>query len=219
MHTLPYALHEKVVSFLKGPKELFIDGEFQKSLDGKPLKLIIRQQEKYLQRYMKLAKGMLTLRVQAARKAFEEGEWPSLSAADRSALMHKLADLMERDFEVLAQLDTLDNGKPIHEIRYGDLPNAIGQLRYFAGWTNKMTGQTVPVSNSYFNYTLHEPVGVVGQIIPWNFPIQMALWKIAPALATGCTIVLKPAEQTPLSALYLAKLIQEAEFQKGSLTL
>ncbi|HLT54908.1 MAG TPA: aldehyde dehydrogenase family protein [Bacillota bacterium] len=215
MHTLPYALHEKVVSFLKGPKELFIDGEFQKSLDGKTFETYNPATGEVLATVYEASERDVDAAVQAARKAFEEGEWPSLSAADRSALMHKLADLMERDFEVLAQLDTLDNGKPIHEMRYGDLPNAIGQLRYFAGWTNKMTGQTVPVSNSYFNYTLHEPVGVVGQIIPWNFPIQMALWKIAPALATGCTIVLKPAEQTPLSALYLAKLIQEAGFPKG----
>jgi acyl-CoA reductase-like NAD-dependent aldehyde dehydrogenase len=129
--------------------------------------------------------------------------------------MHKLADLMERDFEILAQLDTLDNGKPIREMRNADLPGAIEQLRYFAGWTTKMTGQTIPVSNSFFNYTRHEPVGVVGQIIPWNFPIMMALWKIAPALATGCTVVLKPAEQTPLSALYLGRLIEEAGFPKG----
>ena len=98
---------------------------------------------------------------------------------------------------------------------HGDLPNAIENLRYFAGWATKMMGQTIPISDSFLNYTHHEPVGVVGQIIPWNFPIQMALWKIAPALATGCTIILKPAEQTPLSALYLAKLIEEAGFPKG----
>src|SRR5699024_372585 len=121
----------------------------------------------------------------------------------------------EENQREIAEIDVLDNGKPINEVMENDIPNAIGQFRYFAGWTTKMVGQTIPVSNASFNYTRHEPIGVVGQIIPWNFPFMMAAWKIAPALATGCTVVLKPAEQTPLSALYLAELAAEAGFPEG----
>ena len=122
---------------------------------------------------------------------------------------------MEEHKEELAQLETLDNGKPIRETMAADIPLAIEHMRYYAGWATKIVGQTIPVSGDYFNYTRHEAVGVVGQIIPWNFPLLMAMWKMGAALATGCTIVLKPAEQTPLSALYLAELIEEAGFPKG----
>ncbi|UOQ92132.1 aldehyde dehydrogenase family protein [Halobacillus shinanisalinarum] len=208
-------LHPKVTDFLKEPKRLFINGEWQESIDGNTFKTVNPATGEVLAAIHAAGKKDVDVAVEAASKAFEEGTWPTMSSYDRSRLMHKLADLMERDFEVLAQLDTLDNGKSIKEMTTSDLPNAIEQLRYYAGWTTKMTGQTIPISHSYFNYTEHEPVGVVGQIIPWNFPIMMALWKIAPALATGCTIILKPAEQTPLSALYLAKLIEEAGFPKG----
>ena len=138
-----------------------------------------------------------------------------MSTAERSRLMYKLADLMEEHKEELAQLETLDNGKPIRETMATDIPLAIEHMRYYAGWATKIVGQTIPVSGDYFNYTRHEAVGVVGQIIPWNFPLLMAMWKMGAALATGCTIVLKPAEQTPLSALYLAELIEEAGFPKG----
>ncbi|MFZ3198827.1 MAG: aldehyde dehydrogenase DhaS, partial [Bacillus mycoides] len=153
--------------------------------------------------------------VVAARMAFDEGPWSRMSTAERSRLMYKLADLMEEHKEELAQLETLDNGKPIRETMAADIPLAIEHMRYYAGWATKIVGQTIPVSGDYFNYTRHEAVGVVGQIIPWNFPLLMAMWKMGAALATGCTIVLKPAEQTPLSALYLAELIEEAGFPKG----
>lgn len=153
--------------------------------------------------------------VKAARKAFDQGEWRTMSPASRSRLMYKLADLMEEHKTELAQLETLDNGKPINETTNGDIPLAIEHMRYYTGWCTKITGQTIPVSGAYFNYTRHEPVGVVGQIIPWNFPLLMAMWKMGAALATGCTIVLKPAEQTPLSALYLAELIDQAGFPDG----
>lgn len=208
-------LHSKVVDFLQEPKRLFIDGEWVESIEGNTFTTINPATGEVLAIIHEAGEKDVDAAVEAASKAFEEGPWSKISSYDRSRLMHKLADLMERDFDVLAQLDTLDNGKSIREMKEADLPNAIEQLRYYAGWTTKMTGQTIPISNSYFNYTQHEPVGVVGQIIPWNFPIMMALWKIAPALATGCTIILKPAEQTPLSALYLAKLIEEAQFPRG----
>ena len=129
--------------------------------------------------------------------------------------MYKLADLMEENKLELAQLETLDNGKPINETTNADIPLAIEHMRYYAGWCTKIVGQTIPVNGNYFNYTKHEAVGVVGQIIPWNFPLLMAMWKMGAALATGCTIILKPAEQTPLSALYFAELVSEAGFPDG----
>lgn len=130
-------------------------------------------------------------------------------------MIYKLADLMEENLDELAQLETLDNGKPINESKRVDIPVAIEHFRYYAGGSTKIVGQTIPVNGPYFNYTRHEPVGVVGQIIPWNFPVFMAAWKLGDALAAGCTVVLKPAERTPLSALYLAELIQEAGFPNG----
>lgn len=208
-------IHPKVEEFLKGPKKLFINGEFVPSKSGATFETRNPATGEVLTEVYEAREEDVHEAVLAAHEAFENSEWRTMSSAERARLMHKLADLMERDFEVLAQLDTLDNGKPISDLRLGDLPNAIGNLRYFAGWTDKLYGQTIPITPKQFNYTKLEPVGVVGQIIPWNFPIMMALWKISPALATGCTIVLKPAEQTPLSALYLAELIKEAGFPKG----
>lgn len=209
-------LHPKVKAFLQsGPKKLFINGEFVASKAGATFETRNPATGEVLTEVYEAREEDVHEAVVAAHEAFENSEWRKMSSAERARLMHKLADLMERDFEVLAQLDTLDNGKPINDVRNGDLPNAIGNLRYFAGWTDKIYGQTIPISPTQFNYTRLEPVGVVGQIIPWNYPIMMALWKISPALATGCTVVLKPAEQTPLSALYLAELIQEAGFPKG----
>lgn len=208
-------LHPKVVEFLQGTKKLFINGKWVSSIKGNTFQTINPATGNVLADLYEAREEDVNNAVLAAKKAFEQGDWSTMSTADRAKLMYKLADLMERDLEVLAELDTLDNGKPIHEVLHGDLPSAIENVRYFAGWTTKIVGQTIPVSNAYFNYTKIEPVGVVGQIIPWNFPIMMALWKIAPAIATGCTVVLKPAEQTPLSALYLAKLVDEAGFPNG----
>jgi aldehyde dehydrogenase (NAD+) len=153
--------------------------------------------------------------VKAARKAFEEGPWPKMNASDRGRLLHRLADLLEQNKEELATLETLDNGKPYSDSLNIDLPMSIKCYRYYAGWADKIHGKTIPVDGNFFCYTRHEPVGVVGQIIPWNFPLLMQAWKWGPALATGCTIVLKPAEQTPLTALRVAELTQEAGFPDG----
>ncbi|WP_347401710.1 aldehyde dehydrogenase family protein [Alicyclobacillus mali (ex Roth et al. 2021)] len=209
------ALHPDVVEFLKGPKGLFIDGEFVPSLSGKTFKSINPATEEVLVAVAEAEAPDIDRAVKAARRAFESGPWSRMSAAERSRLLYRLADLMEEHKLQLAQLETLDNGKPIRESLNADLPLAIEHIRYYAGWPTKVVGQTIPVAGKYFNYTRHEPVGVVGQIIPWNFPLLMACWKIGAALAMGCTVVLKPAEQTPLSALYLAKLIQEAGFPAG----
>ena len=153
--------------------------------------------------------------VRAARKAFDSGPWSRMDARDRGKLLNRLADLMEENFDELAALETLDNGKPIGDSRGGDLPLAIDVLRYYAGWADKIHGQTIPVRGDYFCYTRKEPVGVAGQIIPWNFPILRVSWKWGPALAAGCTVVMKPAEQTPLTCLRLADLAQQAGFPDG----
>ena len=155
--------------------------------------------------------------VAAARKAFETGPWPDMSPSERGRLMWKLSDLIEQHHQELAELETLDNGKPLLFSRIVDVPTAVDVFRYMAGWATKVEGNTIPISarGKYFAYTLRDPVGVVGQIIPWNFPLIMASWKLAPALAVGCTCVLKPAEQTSLTALRLGELIQKAGFPDG----
>ena len=137
--------------------------------------------------------------VQAARAQFDGGEWSKMDARDRGKLLNDLADLIEQEIDELAALETLDNGKPIRDSRNADIPLVVDCLRYYAGWADKIQGATIPVRGEYFTYTRREPVGVVGQIIPWNFPALMVAWKWGPALAAGCTIVMKPAEQTPLT--------------------
>src|SRR5262245_18322938 len=159
--------------------------------------------------------------VKAARAAFESGPWRSMTPSDRGKLLWKLADLLEKNLEEFARLESLDNGKPLTVARVADVPLAVDLFRYMAGWATKILGHTIPISVPYapgakfFAYAQREPIGVVGQIIPWNFPLLMAAWKLGPALATGCTVVLKPAEQTPLSALRLGELIEEAGFPDG----
>jgi aldehyde dehydrogenase (NAD+) len=154
--------------------------------------------------------------VRAARKAFgPNSKWRRMSAAQRGRLMYKLADLIEENMEELARLETLDNGKPLGDAMAADLPLTIACYRYYAGWADKIQGKTIPINGPHFCYTRHEPVGVCGQIIPWNFPLLMQAWKLGPALAAGCTIIMKPAEQTPLSALRIGELIVEAGFPAG----
>lgn len=159
--------------------------------------------------------------VRAARAAFEQGPWPRMTPSERGRLLWRLADLVEGRADELAALESLDNGKPRLMARYVDIPFAVDVLRYMAGWATKIHGRTTALSAPYapdarfFAYTLREPVGVVAQIIPWNFPLLFAAWKLGPALATGCTTILKPAEQTPLSALRLGELVLEAGFPDG----
>jgi phenylacetaldehyde dehydrogenase len=159
--------------------------------------------------------------VKAAREAFDNGPWRKMTPSERGRLIWKLGDLIENNLEELAQLESLDNGKPFSVARIADVPLAADMFRYMAGWTTKIEGNTIPISVPYapgarfLAYTMREPIGVVGQIIPWNFPLLMAAWKLAPALASGCCVVLKPAEQTPLSALRLGELILEAGFPDG----
>jgi len=153
--------------------------------------------------------------VRAARKAFETGPWPKMNASERGRLMYRLADLIEKHADELAMLETLDNGKPYGDSRKIDLPLTVACYRYYAGWADKIHGKTIPINGPYFCYTRHEPIGVCGQIIPWNFPMLMQAWKWGPALAAGNTVVLKPAEQTPITALYVANLAMEAGYPAG----
>src|SRR2546423_70973 len=159
--------------------------------------------------------------VSAARKAFEDrsGPWSKMSASERGRLIWRLADLVEQHLEELAELETLDNGKPIFESRYVDVPMVVDVLRYYAGLATKIHGETVNTSEIAFTYTLREPIGVVGLIIPWNFPLLLASWKLGPALACGNTIVLKPAEQTPLTTLRFGELAVEAGVPPGVLNI
>ncbi|RZT24179.1 MULTISPECIES: aldehyde dehydrogenase family protein [Fictibacillus] len=215
--TLDLQLKPKVAEFLNGTKKHFINGEWVSSASGKTFETLNPSTGDVLAVVSEGGPEDIDKAVKAARAAFETGYWSKMPASKRSYLIYKLADLMEENKEELAQLDTLDNGKPIGETMNADVPLAIEHFRYYAGWSTKIVGQTIPVAGSFFNYTRHEALGVVGQIIPWNFPLLMAAWKLGAALATGCTVVLKPAEQTPLSALYLAKLAQEAGFPEGVL--
>jgi aldehyde dehydrogenase (NAD+) len=157
--------------------------------------------------------------VKAARAAFEHGPWRKMPASKRGRLLHRLADLIEMHGDELASLESLDNGKPVSVAKAVDVAATVACYRYFAGWADKVQGKTIPIDGDFFCYTRHEPVGVVGQIIPWNFPMLMQAWKLAPALSTGNTVVMKPAEQTPLSALRIGELIVEAGFPAGVVNL
>ncbi len=194
---------------------LFIGGKWLDSVSGKTFDTINPATGEVICQVAEGDKADVDLAVKAARKAFEEGPWPKMSAAERGRLLHKLADLIESHREELAALESLDNGKPYRDAYNADLALTIKCYRYYAGWADKNHGKTIPVEGEYFCYTRHEPVGVVGQIIPWNFPLLMQAWKWGPALATGNTVVLKPAEQTPLTALRVAALAQDAGFPDG----
>ncbi len=195
--------------------QCFIGGKWVPSASGKTFETIHPATEEVICEVAEGDKEDVDAAVDAAREAFDNGEWSKMDARDRGALMHKLADLIEEEADELAALETLDNGKPISDSRAADLPLVIDTLRYYAGWADKIEGRTIPVRGEFFTYTRREPVGVVGQIIPWNFPALMVAWKWGPALAAGCTIVMKPAEQTPLTCLRMARLAQKAGIPDG----
>jgi phenylacetaldehyde dehydrogenase len=213
-------LHSRVEDFLRKPRPMFINNQFVNSASGKTFPTYNPATGEVLAKIAEGDREDIDRAVKAARKAFEGDAWAEMLASQRGRLIWKLADLMEEHLEEFAQLESLDNGKPLAVARVADVPLAIDLFRYMAGWATKIEGNTIPISvgnkkTKYFAYTRREPVGVVGQVIPWNFPLLMAAWKLGPALATGCTVVLKPAEQTPLSSLLLAELIAEAGFPEG----
>lgn len=204
-------------AFIASPKRMYIDGRFVDARDGGTLDVVDPATGMVFDRIPAGGAADVDRAVAAARRAFEDGPWARITPDERARLIWRLADLIDAHADELAEIESLDNGKPITDARYNDVPGAAALLRYMAGWCTKITGQTVPLSSSqpFHAYTLREPVGVCGQIIPWNFPLAMAAWKLAPALASGCTLVLKPAEQTSLSALRLAELVEEAGFPAG----
>ncbi|XP_077989268.1 aldehyde dehydrogenase 1A1-like isoform X2 [Glandiceps talaboti] len=195
--------------------QIFINNEFVNSVSGKTFPTINPATGEKICDVQEGDKADVDLAVKAAREAFKPGSpWRTMDASARGRLLNKLADLMERDLEYLAKLETLDSGK-IYTSSVGNIKRSSDVLRYYAGYADKIHGKTIPVDGSFFCYTRHEPVGVCGMIIPWNFPMVLFSWKLAPALACGCTCVIKPAEQTPLTAIYMGQLIKEAGFPPG----
>jgi aldehyde dehydrogenase (NAD+) len=198
-----------------GATKLLINNQWVESASGKTFPTVNPATGEEICRVAEADAADVDKAVQAAREAFEKGPWRKMAAAERGKLLYKLADLIEKNADELARLEALDNGKPYQVARTADLPLVIACYRYYAGWADKIQGKTIPIAGNYFCYTRHEPVGVVGQIIPWNFPLLMQAWKLGPALAAGNTVVLKPAEQTPLTALRVGELIIEAGFPAG----
>ena len=196
-------------------QQMLIGGKWVNSASGKTFDTLNPATGEVICRVAEGDKADIDLAVKAARKAFESGPWARMNPSERGGLMLKLADAVEKHKDELAALESLDNGKPINDSLAADLPLTVACYRYYAGWADKLYGQTIPINGPFFTYTRHEPVGVVGQIIPWNFPLLMQAWKWGPALACGNTVVLKPAEQTPLTALRVAQLAQEVGFPDG----
>jgi phenylacetaldehyde dehydrogenase len=216
--TVAPQIQNSVSEFLGKPRKMLIGGKWVESVSGKTFETYNPATGEVLARVAEGGKADVDLAVKAARKAFESGPWPDMSPSERGRLLWKLAELIDEHKDELAEMETLDNGKPVFFSRLVDVPTAVDAFRYYAGWATKVEGSTIPISMpgaKYLAYTLREPVGVAGQIIPWNFPLIMASMKLAPALAVGCTCVLKPAEQTPLTALRLGELVQEAGFPDG----
>ncbi len=214
-------LESSVTSFIAKTRKMLINGKWSDAASGKTFDTFNPATGEVLARVAEGDREDIDRAVKAARAAFDSGPWSRLTSSERGRMIWKLADLLEKHTEEFAQLESLDNGKPLTVARAADIPLAVDLFRYMAGWTTKIEGHTIPISVAYtpgakyLAYTLREPVGVVGQIIPWNFPLLMAAWKLGPALAAGCTVVMKPAEQTPLSCLRLGELFQEAGFPDG----
>jgi phenylacetaldehyde dehydrogenase len=214
-------IHPDVADFIDKPRKMLINGKWVNSISGKTFPTYNPATGEVLAQVAEGDRQDIEETVKAARKAFDHGPWRRMTASERGRLIWKLADLLEAHTEEFGYLESLDNGKPLAVAKGADVPLAVDLFRYMAGWATKIEGNTIPISvpytpgAKYLAYTLREPVGVAGQIIPWNFPLLMAAWKLGPALATGCTVVLKPAEQTPLSALRLGDLIMEAGFPEG----
>ncbi|MDA7979663.1 MAG: aldehyde dehydrogenase family protein [Pirellulales bacterium] len=214
-------ISEQVSQFLRQPHQLLVGGQWVDAASGKQFEVKDPASGETLTNVAEGDALDINAAVSAARHAFDEGPWPRMTSSERGKLIWKLADLLEAHLDEFAEIESLDNGKPRAVAAVADVPLAVDLFRYMAGWATKVEGSTIPISVPYMpdvefhSYTLREPVGVVGQIIPWNFPLLMAAWKLGPALATGCTLILKAAEETPLSALRLGQLIQEAGFPPG----
>jgi acyl-CoA reductase-like NAD-dependent aldehyde dehydrogenase len=215
---LPDALSDAARAFAAGPHRLVIGGERLEAADGRTFETVDPSTGGAIAEVPQAGAEDVDRAVRAAREAFEDGRWSGIAPAKRTRALLALADAIEAHADELAELESLDNGKPVKLARRVDVALAAEHVRYFAGWPTKIEGETLPVAQPDMHcYTRKEPVGVCGQIIPWNFPLLMAAWKISPALAAGCTVVLKPAEQTPLTALRLSQLALEAGLPEGVL--
>jgi acyl-CoA reductase-like NAD-dependent aldehyde dehydrogenase len=217
---LPDQLSEAARSFAARRHRLMIDGELGEAAEGRTFETIDPSSGQSITEVAQGGAADVDRAVVAARRALEEGPWHTAAAAERARLMNRFADLVEQNADELAELESLDNGKPVKLARIVDVSQTLAWLRHFAGWAERIRGEVIPVRQPDMHcYTRKEPVGVCGQIIPWNFPMLMASWKLGPALAAGCTVVLKPAEQTPLTALRLGELALEAGFPAGVLNI
>ena len=216
--TLPDALSEPARAFAAGPHRFVVGGERPEAASGRTFETLDPSTGRVIAEVPHAGAEDVDRAVRAAREAFEDGRWTGLVAAKRGELMLAFADTIEAHADELAELESLDNGKPVKLAKRVDVSLAVAHLRYFAGWPQRISGEVLPVATPDMHcYTRKEPVGVAGQIIPWNFPILMSAWKLGPALAAGCTVVLKPAEQTPLTALRLGELALEAGLPQGVL--
>ncbi|HEV8131809.1 MAG TPA: betaine-aldehyde dehydrogenase [Acidobacteriota bacterium] len=198
-------------------RQLFIDGEWTEPATGKYFSTVNPATEEVIAQVAQAGPEDVDRAVTAARKAFQAGPWPAMSPKERARILWKIGELIFQRVDELARLETMDNGKPIFESRYADIPMVADVFQYYAGWATKIHGETVPIGMKSFNFTYREPVGVVAAIVPWNFPLLLASWKIAPALAAGNTVIVKPASLTPLTALKLAEIAQEAGVPPGVL--
>jgi phenylacetaldehyde dehydrogenase len=220
MATIPVdsRLNSKTAEFFSRQHRMLIDGRFVLAASGKTFPVYNPATGDVVAKVPEAETEDVDRAVIAARRAFDEGPWThKMSNSERGQMLWKLADLLQEDLEEFAEIESLDNGKPLSVARVADVPLAVDMFRYMAGWATKITGSTLSFSTPglFHSYTMREPIGVVGQIIPWNFPLLMAAWKLAPALAAGCTVVLKVAEQTPMSGLRLAELFDQAGFPPG----
>jgi phenylacetaldehyde dehydrogenase len=220
MATIPVdsRLNSKTAEFFSRQHRMLIDGRFVLAASGKTFPVYNPATGEVVAQVPEAETEDVDRAVIAARRAFDEGPWTrKMSNSERGQMLWKLADLLQANLEEFAEIESLDNGKPLSVARVADVPLAVDMFRYMAGWATKITGSTLSFSSpgAFHSYTMREPIGVVGQIIPWNFPLLMAAWKLAPALAAGCTVVLKVAEQTPMSGLRLAELFDQAGFPPG----
>ncbi|HIV82209.1 MAG TPA: aldehyde dehydrogenase family protein, partial [Candidatus Salinicoccus merdavium] len=190
-------LKPKVKEFLEGDKGLYINGEYIPSESGKTFEVKNPSTEEVIANVSEASEKDVDKAVKAAKDAFDNGEWTKMDADSRSQLIYKFAELLHENREELAQLEALDNGKKYQQALEDDVDGTVQHFRYYAGWATKIFGKTTNIDPNYVTYTVHEPIGVVAQIVPWNYPLLMAAWKMGAALAAGCTIVLKPAEDTP----------------------
>ena len=218
---MPVTLDKNTEAFIATPRQLFIDGQWTDAASGKTFETPNPATGETLASIAEGDHEDINRAVRAARSAFDDGPWSRMTPSERGRIIWKIGEKIYEHLDELAQLESLDNGKPYAVAKVADVSLSADMFQYMAGWATKIEGNTINISVPYMpganfhSYTLREPVGVVGQIIPWNFPLLMAAWKLAPALATGCTVVLKPAEQTSLTALRLAELIAEAGMPDG----